>query len=104
MSVKTLSIIFAIILATTYTNAKFTGDLLHMIKEDLNDQSALQTLKEFAEENFQMKKQSDNLYEFLHYFMTVDLEELSVYGGMEKDEQLNKFNEDVNKEINDYLQ
>ena len=86
MSVKSLFIIFTITLLTTYTGAmKYNENLLHMLNEDLNDQSALQTLRDFAEEIFQIENSTEDLYEFLYHFLTVDLEEISVYGGMEKE-------------------
>lgn len=53
MSVKSLSIILAFTFLITFTGAmKNKKDLLYMLNEDLNDQSALQTLKDFADEIF----------------------------------------------------
>ena len=61
-------------------------------------------MRDFAEEIFQIENSTEDLYEFLHHFLTVDLEEISVYGGMEKEEQFQKVNEDVTTEIRNYLQ
>lgn len=53
MSVKSLSIILTFTFITTFAGAmKTQKDLLYMLNEDLNDQSALQTLKDFADEIF----------------------------------------------------
>ena len=83
MSVKSISIILTFTFLATFAGAmKNKKDLLYMLSEDLNDQSALQSLKEFADEIFQLENSTDDLYEFVHYFLTVNLEEISPYGGM----------------------
>ena len=60
-------------------------------------------MKEFADEIFQLENSTDDLYEFVHYFLTVNLEETSPYGGMTEQEQLEKLQNEISQEIKKYF-
>lgn len=86
MSNKLFTIIFAIafIVAPATSKGNNLKEHMNLLYTNMNDSEVLDSLKEFAQEIFQIESEQDNLYDFLVEFLSKDLEQVSEIGELDE--------------------